>query len=138
MFSQQFRSVFHLFRGDSRSPKGLRPVVRTSTRLFSVEDNDPPGCTTLSLSLFSLPSLISDPIIRCRDVVEAWNYGHWHGTVDSPLGESVAVLRLKRRETSRKKMKLSLREIRNTGIGGFRVLVGDPEERSLTGSNGFE
>lgn len=91
-----------------------------------------------SLSLFSLPSLISDPIIRCRDVVEAWNYGHWHGTVDSPLGESVAVLRLKRRETSRKKMKLSLREIRNTGIGGFRVLVGDPEERSLTGSNGFE
>lgn len=133
MFSQQFRSVFHLFRGDSRPPKGLRPVVRTSTRLFSVEDNDPSG-----VPLFSLPSLISDPIIRCRDVVEAWNYGHWHGTVDSPLGESVAVLRLKRRETSHKKMKLSLREIRNTGSEGFRVLVGDFEERSLTGSNGFE
>lgn len=58
--------------------------------------------------------------------------------MDSPLGESVAVLRLKRRETSRKKMKLSLREVRNTGSGGFRVLVGDLEERSLAGFNGFE
>lgn len=65
------------------------------------------GAGQRSLGPLSLPFLISDPIIRCRDVVEAWNYGHWHGTVDSPLGDYPATLRLKRRETSRKEMKLS-------------------------------